>query len=36
MDWNKVIGSIGRAHVTQRKYTNNYSEEKIVNDIGNS
>ena len=34
MDWNKVIGSIGRAHVTQRKYTNNYGEEKTVNDIG--
>ena len=34
MNWNKVIGSIGRAHVTQRKYTNNYGEEKTVNDIG--
>lgn len=34
MDWNKVVGSKGRAHVTQRKYTNNYGEEKTVNDIG--
>lgn len=34
MNWNTVIGSIGRAHVTQRKYTNNYGEEKTVNDIG--
>ena len=34
MNWNTVIGSVGRAHVTQRKYTNNYGEEKTVNDIG--
>ena len=34
MDWSKVIGSKGRAHITQRKYTNNYGEEKTVNDIG--
>jgi len=34
MNWNTVIGSKGRAHVTQRKYTNNYGEEKTVNDIG--
>ena len=24
----------GRAHVTQRKYTNQYGEEKTINDIG--
>lgn len=34
MNWNTVIGSKGRAHVVQRKYTNNYGEEKTVNDIG--
>ncbi len=34
MNWNTVIGSVGRAHVTKRKYTNNYGEEKTVNDIG--
>ena len=34
MNWNTVIGSVGRAHVTQRKYKNNYGEEKTVNDIG--
>lgn len=34
MNWDTVIGSKGRAHVTQRKYTNNYGEEKTVNDIG--
>lgn len=34
MNWNAVIGSVGRAHVTQRKYTNSYGEEKTVNDIG--
>ena len=34
MNWHTVIGSVGRAHVTQRKYTNNYGEEKTVNDIG--
>jgi len=33
MNWNKVVGSQGRAHVTQRKYTNNYGEEKTINDI---
>ena len=33
MDWNKVIGSIGRAHFKQRAYTNNQGEEKSANDI---
>ena len=34
MNWNQVIGSKGRAHITQRKYTNQYGEEKTINDIG--
>lgn len=33
MDWNKVVGSYGLAHVIQRKYTNQYGEEKTINDI---
>ena len=33
MDWNKVVGSIGRAHFKQRTYTNQYGEEKTVNDL---
>ena len=33
MDWSKVIGSTGRAHFKQRSYTNQYGEEKFVNDI---
>ena len=33
MDWNKVVGSIGRAHFKQRTYTNQYGEEKVVNDL---
>lgn len=33
MDWNKVIGSKGRAHFKQRTYTNNQGEEKATNDI---
>ncbi len=33
MDWNKVVGSKGRAHFKQRTYTNNYGDEKTVNDI---
>jgi hypothetical protein len=33
MDWNKVIGSKGRAHFKQRAYTNNQGEEKFTNDI---
>jgi len=33
MDWNKVIGSQGRAHFKQRTYTNQAGEEKVINDI---
>ena len=33
MDWNKVVGSRGRAHFKQRTYTNNQGEECTVNDI---
>ncbi len=33
MDWNKIIGSNGRAHFKQRSYTNNQGEEKFTNDI---
>lgn len=33
MDWNKVVGSYGKAHFKPRSYTNNYGEEKTVNDI---
>lgn len=33
MDWNKVVGSVGRAHFKQRSYTNQYGEDKVVNDI---
>ena len=33
MDWNKVLGSQGRAHFKPRNYTNSYGEEKTANDI---
>ena len=33
MDWNKVMGSKGKAHFKQRTYTNNQGEEKATNDI---
>ena len=33
MDWNKVIGSKGRAHFKQRTYVNQSGEEKTVNDL---
>lgn len=33
MNWNTVIGSKGRAHFKQRTYTNQYGEEKTVNDL---
>lgn len=33
MDWNKVIGSCGRAHFKPRTYTNTHGEEKTANDI---
>jgi hypothetical protein len=33
MDWNKVVGSKGRAYFKQRSYTNNQGEVKSTNDI---
>ena len=33
MDWNRVVGSKGRAHFKPRKYTNSNGEEKVANDI---
>jgi hypothetical protein len=33
MDWNKVIGSKGKAHFKQRTYTNKQGDEKSINDI---
>ena len=33
MDWNRVVGSKGRAHFKQRTYVNNQGEEKSINDI---
>ncbi len=33
MDWNKVIGSKGRAHFKQRTYVNQSGEEKTINDL---
>lgn len=33
MDWNKVVGSKGRAHFKQRTYMTNQGEERTVNDI---
>lgn len=33
MDWNKVIGSQGRAHFKQRTYVNQSGDEKTINDI---
>ena len=33
MNWNTVVGSMGRAHFKQRTYTNHYGEEKTVNDL---
>lgn len=33
MDWNKVLNSVGRAHFKPRTYTNQYGEEKTVNDL---
>ena len=33
MDWNKVVGSRGRAHFKPRTYTNGYGEEKTINDL---
>lgn len=33
MDWNKVLGSVGKAHFKPRSYTNQHGDEKTVNDI---
>jgi hypothetical protein len=33
MDWNKVVGSQGRAHFKPRTYTNQNGEEKQANDV---
>lgn len=33
MDWNRVVGSLGKAHFKPRSYTNQYGEEKTVNDV---
>ena len=33
MDWNKVIGSKGRAKIKQRTYTTQSGEERTINDI---
>ena len=33
MDWNKVLGAKGRAHIKQKVYTNQSNEEKNINDL---
>ena len=33
MDWNRVIGSVGRAHFKPRKYVNSEGEEREANDV---
>jgi len=33
MDWNKVVGSKGRAHFKQRSYINSQGDERVVNDV---
>ena len=33
MDWNKVLGAKGRAHIKQKVYTNQSDEEKNINDL---
>ena len=33
MDWNKVLGTKGRAHIKQKVYTNQFDEEKNINDL---
>lgn len=33
MNWNKVVGAMGRGHVTQKTYRNQYGEEKTINDV---
>ena len=33
MDWNKVLGAKGMAHIKQKVYTNQSGEEKNINDL---
>jgi hypothetical protein len=33
MDWNKVMGSKGRAYFKQRTYMNQNGEERVINDV---
>ena len=33
MDWNKVLGAKGIAHIKQKVYTNQSDEEKNINDL---
>lgn len=33
MDWNKVVGSKGRARFKQRTYVDSYGDERSINDI---
>ena len=33
MDWNKVLGAKGRAHIKHKVYTNQAGEEKTINDL---
>ena len=33
MDWNKVLGAKGSAHIKQKVYTNQAGEEKTINDL---
>ena len=33
MDWSKVMGANGRAHIKVRQYTNKYGEAKECNDV---
>ena len=33
MDWNKVLGAKGRAHIKQKVHTNQAGEEKTINDL---
>lgn len=33
MNWNKVLGSKGKCRIKQRSYTNQYGDEKLINDV---
>ena len=33
MDWSKVEGATGRAHIIQRKYTTGDGQERVTNDV---